>query len=411
MVTWLRPRRSAITFDLGGAGLRAFQLRRQGRQPALCDALELVRAPVFEDDEPVAPPLEAAQLSRLIGQGRFTGRDVALVLSPPDVQFFPIHLPDQALAQPPERIEQALKWEVSQESRDAAEGLEVRHWRLPAGRGQQANVMAVVMPMSRALEWHELLWQHNLYLRRIDVSPCALVRLAQCLWTPESHDLWGVLDLGLRHATLTVVVGTTPAYIRSLSVSPHRWTQQLSAAFEVDYPVAEQLLRDHRVHPTDRGYRATNESERGRRAQTNDGERGPVAGQPPAGSQCHNKEQHALMHAGDLSSALSSVLRESLHRLAQEVGRCFSYVMQSFPDHGVTRLLLAGGGADLQGLPAVLEAELDLPVARLATDPGVDTLTPAGSRCHTEEHPPPQVQFKPQAAAALGGAMLELETP
>ena len=326
--------------------------------------------PSAETGEPAPPTVDPALLSRLIGQGRFVGRDVVLVLSPPEVQFYPLHLPDQAMAQPPQRIEQALKWEVAQESRSAAEDLEVRFWKLPRGRGQQANVMAVVMPAKTALQWCELLQRQHLTIRRIDVSPCALVRLARRMWTPADNDLWGVLDLGLRHSTLTVVVGEVPTYIRSISASAHQWTRQLAAAFEVGYPVAEQIKRAHTLQPTERGLRT-------------------------AGS------GRNLQQASDMSSAFSSVLREPLHALAQDVGRCFSYVMQSYPDHSAKRLLLAGGGADLGGLPALLEAELGLAVTPLANG--------GGDNAPPWEHILRDVRLGPRAAAAFGSAILDME--
>ena len=379
MFARLRARRSAITFDLGGAGTRAYQFTYRGGAPQLTDALSFERGRAPSGDKeagaakssgpPAAAGIEPGQLSRLIGQGRFSGDSVALVLSPPDVRFFPLRLPDQALAQSPDRIEQALKWEVAQDSRSTAEDLEVRYWPLPRARGQQPNVLAVVMPTEAAVKWCELLQRERLNLRRIDVSPCALVRLARCLWTPAETDLWGVLDLGLRHSTLTLVVGPTPTYIRSVSVSAHQWTQQLATAFEVEYNVAEQLKREHGVQPTDRGV--------GTRA-----------------------EGRSLLQSADLAAAVSSVLRESLQALGREVGRCFSYVMQGFPDHTVKRLFLAGGGGNLRGLSAVLEASLGITVMPLAA---------MASSTGDGEHNSLRVEVQPHAAAALGGAILDLE--
>lgn len=369
MVSWLRARRSAVTFDLGAAGTRACQFQRRDGQFRLCDSLQLERLPSGTPEQDTLPAVDPVKLDRLIGQGSFNGRDVALILSPPDVQFFPLRLPDQAINQPADRVQQALRFEVAQESRKPAEDLEVRYWPLPRGRGQHANVMAVVMNAGQALRWCDLFTRHRLYLRRIDVSPCALVRLAQHAWTPADNDLWGVLDLGLRHTTLTVVVGTVPTYIRSLSVLASHWTEQLAKALEVSYPAAEQLKRQHSVQHTARGLRVT----------------------APAAS---------LSQATDFSSALSSVLRGSLQALGQEVGRCFSYVMQSFPDASVKRLLLAGGGANFAGLPAVLEAQLGVPVAPLACGTGDEG---------TQSAPLVNVRCEPSAAASLGGALLDLE--
>ncbi len=447
MVSWLRPRRSAITFDLGAAGIRACQFLQRGREPRLCDVLQLDLMPAEAADPPAAPTFEPALLRRLVGQGRFVGNDVTLVLSPPEVQFYPLRLPEQALTQAPERLEQALKWEVAQESRTEAEDLEVRHWPLPRGRGQPANVMAVVMPSQTARQWCEQLQRQHLTVRRIDVSPCALVRLSRCLWTPAENDLWGVLDLGLRHSTLTVVIGTVPTYVRSLSVCAHQWTRQLAAAFEVAYPLAEHIKREHGVQPTEvrDGNLAPADDRRSTPAGTTTVAAGPRTGRPtgwkpvphttvaagprtgrPTGWKPvpHTGKMpvpHTNVAAGptnDLGSALSSVLRDTLHTLAQEVGRCFSYVLQSFPEHNAKRLLLAGGGAELGGLSKVLEAELDIPVAPLDAEwergnvgtwergnVGTRERGNAGTR---ERGNVPGAT--PRAAAAFGGALVDLET-
>ena len=382
MLSRFRTRRSAITFDVGAAGLRAYQLRQRGPAPALCDALQFERTPTADAVAPAAPAVDPAQLDRLIGQGHFAGRDVGLVLSPPDVQFFPLRLPTQALSQAPERIEQALKWEVAQQSRGAADDLEVRHWRLPHSAGQQANVMAVAAPAELVLRWCGLLQQHHLSLRRIDVSPCALVRLCRAVWTPADQDLWGVLDLGLRHSTLTVVVGTVPTYVRCLSISTHQWTRKLAEAFEVTCTIAEQLKRQQPLQSGDRGIRTS------------------AAG---------GSDGHGLQHAADLSSAFWGVLRESIQTLALEVGRCFSYVMHTFPDHSVKRLFLAGGGAGLSGLPGILAGELGIPVVTLATVARGSPPPSGESPAPQWEHPLAGIRLEPQAAAALGGALLDLE--
>lgn len=372
MVSWLQTRQSGITFDVGAAGIRAYQFRAErwrDHNVRLCDGLQVDRTPAGDDEQLSAPTVDPGQLSRLIGQARFSGREVTLVLSSPEVQFAPMRLPEQVLSQPPARIEQALRWEVAQESRSNPDELEVRHWTLPQARGQQANVMAVTMPAKTALGWCDDLAAQGLELRRIDVSPCALVRLARQMWTPDEHDLWGVLDLGLRHTTLTVVAGATPVYIRSITGSAHEWTRQVAAAFEVAYPVAEQLKRTHGIQPDLRG------------------STGGTTGRE-------------LLHSEDLTTALSGILREPLHRLAREIGRCFSYTMQGYPDHAAKRLFLAGGGAELTGLTGLLERELDLSVAALAA-------TAATAPAWNE--PLPDIRFDSRAAVAVGAALLDLE--
>jgi Tfp pilus assembly PilM family ATPase len=375
-----RTRRSAITLDVGAAGIRICQCRgRQARGQVLSelrleDVLGVERLPSEPNGDeaearPSGSPEDGAQLHRLLGQGRFTGRDVVLVLSPPDVEFHPLRLPEAAFDQAPERIEQALKWEVARGTRGEASELEVRYWKLPPARGLAANVMAVVAPTATALRWCTALAGQHLVLKRLEVSPCALVRAARVHWSPATDDLWGLLDLGLRHSTLTLAAGTTPIYIRVLTSRAHDWTRRLASAFEISYTQAEQLKRSHGLLP-------------GRSASA------AAADTPPLAD-------------GALGSAFSGVLREPLHDLAVEIGRCFGYVMQSYSEHVVRRLLLAGGGAGLPGLAAVLEAELDIPVAPLVGTPGAADKTAGRSGALDLRDA--------RMTVALGGALLDLE--
>lgn len=372
MVTWLRKRRSAVTFDLGSAGIRACQLEGSDRTPQARDDLRVERgvpgAAMAEGDAPPTLRVEAGQVARLMGQGAFHGHDVGLIVSPPEAHFYPLHMPERILAEPAERVQQALKWEISQETRQSVDDLEVRYWSLPRGRGMKVNVMAVALPTQTTLAWFDQLAQHNLQLKRIDAAPCALIRLARQVWCPGDGDLWGVLDLGQRHTTLTLAIGDVPAYIRTLSANSHEWTMRLANAFEVTYEVAEEIKRSQTMLP--------------------------YAGEP-VGPLSRAED----LGGDDLSGTLARILNDSLRNLVQEVGRCFSYLMQNFPEHTVRGLLLAGGGADLAGLSSRLSAELDIPVQVLCN---------RGS-ASAWEHPLDGVNLAPQSAAAVGGALLDLE--
>jgi Tfp pilus assembly PilM family ATPase len=374
MIPWLQRRRSTISFDVGASGMRACQLRRCGRRVEVCDALDFERPLGAGQTKVPEPVIEPGRLEGLVGRGTFAGRNVTLVLSPPEVQFFPITLPVQALSQDPARIEQALKCEVAQQSRRSESELEVRFWTLPASRAQMANVMAVVLRSELALGWAAGFAQQRLHLHRIEAAPCALVHLAASLWPPIESELWGVLDLGLRGAVLTVVVGTVPTYIRVLSASAHEWTQQLARAFDIPSAVAERLKRERGI-------------------------------QPARGDLRVNASAPALAGVTDLASAFGSVLREPLTTLTRELRMCLSYVMQNFPEVSLGRLVLAGGGANLRGLPEVIQESLDVPVSLLRVERGAEQSADdaAGPRLIHGDMPP-------QSAACVGAAMLDLSS-
>jgi Tfp pilus assembly protein PilN len=402
MLAHLCSRNSAITFDVGTAGIRAFQVGarsrlalglgacsrfafgRGGRGSHLAsrDLLQLELSPARPQDDQEPPAPDYSRLARLVGQANFTGNQIGLVLSPPDAHFCALRLPKKALAQPEERIRQALVWEVAREMRADASELEVRHWLLPPGHHQGLNVMAVALPIERALGWHQLFARDRLCLRRIAVSPCALVHLACRMQTPAENELWGILDLGFRRSTLTVVIGHVPAYIRSLSASADVWTRRLAQGFEVALPAAEQIKRAHGMRSAERGFRPSQ------------------ADQP-------------LLDAHDTPSVVFALLREPVDHLIHQINRCFNYVLQNFSDLNATRLLLAGGGANLRGLADYLQAQLDVSVALLASEvPASAAASAPDAATHPVpwERPVPDTTIRPETAAAIGAALLDADS-
>lgn len=388
MFARLRSRNSAITFDVGASGVRAFQAAARGPRIERRDSMHLTLLPTQRAADAKPTPPDYSRLSRLVGQGNFDGRDVALVLSPPDVRFCTLRMPRKALDQPEQKVRETLAWEVAREMRAEAHELEVRHWPLPPGHHQGLNVMAVALPIERALGWHALFAAQNLRLRRIDVSPCAIVHLARRIAAPGAKDVWGVLDLGFHSTTLTVVLGDTPVYIRALNASADRWTQKLAEAFEVSPAGAEQLKRKYGIVLGERGVRM------------------PDSAVEPAG----------LMNAPDIPGVVFNLLRESLNDLIHEVSRCLAYVLQNFSDANATCLYLAGGGANLPGLAEYLGLQLDMQVRLLTNlDPRAleseDSNPPANARDTDWTRPLGGTPVRPEAASVIGGALLDLEIP
>jgi Tfp pilus assembly PilM family ATPase len=382
MLSRLRSRRSAIAFDLGRAGIRAYQLQSRAGRLSRCDSLQLDLSPdgAAEEEETAARP-DSSRLARLVGQGSFCGREIAVILPPADVQFQAFRLPARVLSEGDERIQAALKWEVSRETRSEPGDLEVRHWLLPPGHHQGLNVMAAAITTRQAVEWFEFFAQHHLHLRRLDVSPCAIVRAGCQVWTPAENELWGILDVGFHQASLTIVVGRTPTYIRSLSATTDQWTRQLATALDVPGAVAERLKREHGIRPVERG----------------------VGGSAGRGAVLEQLDAEAL------PGVFFGLLRESLDTLVQDINRCFSYVLQNFTDLNVSRLLLAGGGAHLRGFASFLDTQLGVSVSPLTS--GVDqesaeSTAPesSGPSCKLSA-----IEFSPTVAAAVGGAILDLE--
>jgi Tfp pilus assembly PilM family ATPase len=365
----ITPRYSAIVFDLGATGWRACQLRRRGATVETFENLRLDLPPESiprgEAPDPSASVEDpaarlAARAARLMEQARFRGRDVGLVLSPRDVQFHALAVPPGLLSQSPQRVQEALRFELSHIARSDPAKLEIRYWSLPDAAAARHNVMAVTMDRSLAQAWVRRMEEQGLHLRRLDVAPLAQARLGSHLFPSSESDLWGVLDAGYHQATLTILVGSTPTYIRSMPTSLCTWTARLAQALDIAPTLAEQL---HYHHGISAGAVAPVE---------------PIQGQ--------------LEDQADLGPLFFSLLREQLTQLADEIVRCLSYVLQAHPETNATRVLLAGSGGALPGLAEFLELHVGLPVAVLRAPDA------------------PRLPGGPDLSAALGGALLDLET-
>lgn len=367
MLPKLRRSHSAILFDVGTSGVRMFQVNRAGSGTRLIDALRAERnaTAALTTVEGAAPPdwFDAEQLRRFIGQGRFIGTDIGLVLSPPDVKFVPLALPEAALARArrlgPTAIAAALKVELAQAQRGDSDEFEVCHWDLPAARGTRANVMVAAVRTDVAARWCTDCAAQGLTLTRLEVLPSALVRGAAEVAPAEAGEVWGILDLGHRHTTMTVVLGNTPVYIRGLAAGQRRWIDRLSEAFEITPAVAHELLHTHGLQSDAR------------------------AGVDRSGGR-------DLFLATDVGGAVTCIVQEELAALGREVERCFAYVLQAYPCQTAPRIFLAGSGACVPRLDAVLERCIGVPVACLAP--------PAGSST---------ASFGTTDAAAYGAALLD----
>jgi len=359
MLGLLRKRASAITFDPGLSAIRVCQLRGGGQSGSVRDRIEL--ALPGADAKSRMPDMP--RLCRAIEQGDFSGADVGLVLGSPLARFHALKLPEPLLREAPEQASEALAWEIARETRADPAQLEVRFWKLPPGHRQGLNVLAATIPRDAAIQLFGDFSARRLRLRSVGVAPCALVRAALLLHDPGPEEVWGVLDLGGTHTSLTIVLQQTPVYVRSLAFQSDHLTRRISEAFEVPPEEAEAIKRRHGLTPSDRGLR------------------------PGRGA--------SLVSDEDIARVVFAVAREPLEALTRDIIQCFSYVIESFPAAQASRLFLAGGGAALNGLESLLEDLLGVPTEVLRRAAGAD----GGSH----------IELTPSCAAVVGAALLDVE--
>lgn len=322
------------------------------------------RSALFEDPLRDAPDsqqqrdLSASRLARMITQGAFHGRDAVLGLKPPDVNLFPIALPEALLAESPEQLATALRFEAARETQSDPQELVVDGWPLPASGRTEHNYMIAAAGTDIVRRHVDLCESVGLDLLRIDVAPGALLRAA---WHNKHFGddvIWGVLDIGFSSTVLALAIGQHCVFVRSARTTGNTFTTAIADALTVDYGEAERLKRNVRL-PRDDADRTS----------------------------ARNQQQDKL---------LWSILRPSIKSLAREVERAFAYAMESYPERNPSELFLAGGGGRMHGLPETLKKILGIDVGVL--DPGTD-LHP-----HTLATPAaePQSAFAAPIGLALG---------
>ncbi|MBK8915615.1 MAG: pilus assembly protein PilM [Phycisphaerales bacterium] len=336
---------SKIAIDAGPVSVALCQLRR-GRA-GVC----VHRRAVMEDalgcigDELQASEARIQRTLRLIEQGGFRGSEASVALKPPDVAFFPARLPDSVTTASRAQCLTVLRFEAARQAQCPPDALEVDFWPLPPGNRMGNNVLIVSVQQSVVERWTDFCAAIGLRLTRVDVAPCAFTRLMQrraAEGGAEDRALWGILDMGHAHATLTIGMGVTAVYVRPISITGATYTQAICGALSIDFPTAEMLKRRYAPRPAAVALQTASSP----------------AEEAPRG-------QRWTDAMGELATALEPVLRNRHKALAVEVERAFSYVMESYPDAPAGALFLCGGGARLAGLGESLSDALGVQAALL----------------------------------------------
>lgn len=320
--------------------LRVCQVNGLGRGGGIVDLLELPRSA----DESEAPLM--ADLDPILMRGQFLGQQVGLLLDAPMVEFQELRVPTNLLKRPPEEVQSALAWELGRDARLDGNALEVRYWHLPPGHSEGHNVMTVAVPRVTTESVLEAVDNSHYELSFVTVEPLALAACAQASQLElGSSESWGILDLGAKRATLTVMAGSTPIYVRTLGEGVHRWAERVGRAFRVEGRAARSLLAEHGVLSAER----------------HDAEVGAASDSDGA----YGGASTAVMSGVRIADIAIGALGSTLDELAQQVGVCFTYVAGNFPQFEAKRILLAGGGAQTPGVAAHLQERLGVSVTPL----------------------------------------------
>ncbi len=327
-----RKTTSPIGLDVGQTAARAVQL-------VSCDgACTLLSATAwhFSAEETSATKWDtlSERLRRALRQQDFSGRALAAGLSQPDLELHALELPrGEKTDAPGNQINSAAHWEIERLSRFEDQATQTDHWWLPPGRGARTTAIGAAVPRDTVQRLWDACHRAGADCRRVDATACALSRAGSLLRTPDTNDVWGVLDIGARATRLVLCVDETPALARLVESGGQGWTDRIAASLQVSSDAAERHKRDHGIRPA------------GGRFASGGGRRPAEAAPAPL---------------TELAVMIFGALRPELDQIAGEVERSYEYVLQSCPGRKAGELILAGGGAALKQLSAYLSDRLGI---------------------------------------------------
>lgn len=320
---------SPVGLDVGGAAVRAAQLRRTGDTWSAC-LLGSWRLP--EGSAGLSEDGNAVQRAgRWLSQLGFRRRVAVAGLSAPDIELHAMELPNMPSSTTPRQRRQAARWETERLMSFEQGTAEIDHWSLPESKVMSSTAIGVATSrtgLDRVLEMCETA---KLECAQVDASSCALARFGTLSRGPdaEKEDVWGVLDLGARMTRLIVCVGETPVLARAFDYGGQSWTEKLASSLSVSEGTAE-------MHKCDCGIARVARD----------------AGQSSETSKA----------AGVLSGMIYNVLRTDLDLILDELERSYRYVLQCFPQRKPGPLILTGGGANMRNLDALFSERLGIEV-------------------------------------------------
>lgn len=342
------------------------------------------------------------RIKRVLRQNEFRGREVVVGLSSPEVELraLELPLPNDAQGRTPamtalrdEPLRQAAQWEIERLMSLPQGEVESDFWLLPASNAVlarrskaehpgQPTAIGVVAEKTIVSGVWKMCEAAGVVCRRLDTSLCALSRFGswlRSLPTAEglsgeardlsgsrdeeaAGDIWGLLDLGDYQVRLAICIDEVPVLVRCFDTGGDQWTRRIAESLGLSVAAAEIHLRDHGIQlvtrsgdtqrhapDTDSTEHQTDKEGRGvrREDQADGGADGSQGGAAPSA------------HLGGI---IRNILREELDSLCGEIERSYRYVLQCYPRHRVSELILVGGAGEMRNLDEYLNEHLGIEV-------------------------------------------------
>jgi len=349
--------RTVVGLDVGSSGLRAVQLSLGKRGPALRKfaVTELprgaVRAGVVVDVKAVSQAVRS-----LWAEGKFSTKEVVFGIANDSVLVREMDLDWME----PDDFRKALDYQVADSIPMPVETANLDFHVLGEFDGQGEDgatrplvrILLVAAARDMADGFVEAVRGAGLRPVKADLVPFALIR-ATCPGGSEPDAAEAIIDVGADILNVVVHQGGQPRFVRIVpGLGGNHITSALEEQFGWSYEEAER-----------------SKIELGLPVQAQDVHSG---GADPV----HNRVEHRQATGTRLTLAhpAQQIIDERVSALVGEVATTLDFFLSSSPEvTHLERVVLSGGGSQMQGLPQRLASELRVPVEELAPLAGVST--------------------------------------
>jgi type IV pilus assembly protein PilM len=322
------PRKSHLGIDIGSHTIKIVELRST---PRGMDLVHHATAPTPPGGFQVS--VLAAQLKEMIQEGRIKTKQAVVGLAGKGVAARRLSLPKI----PEEEVQEAIRWQAGElfpfSLGDAMLAFKVLPRDESGGKTKQ-EVLVVAATREAVMEHVEVLQQAGLEPVGLMAEPHALEQLWRNTNLGEGEEgAIAVLDLGAHNTNIHIFHGGELQFSRYVPTSGDAFTMALTGMIrageqeiELNTAQAEALKRQHGIPSVE---------DRGKTAE------------------------------GIPLSQVAVRIRPVLEKLETEISRSFDYYAFQFQGETITRLLLAGGGAQLKGIESFFDERFDVKVGFL----------------------------------------------
>ncbi|MEE9122503.1 MAG: type IV pilus assembly protein PilM [Syntrophobacteria bacterium] len=322
------PAKKHLAIDIGNHTLKILELRSTARG---IDIVHHAVAPTPPGGFQIS--VLAAQLKEMIQEHRIKTKQAVVGLAGKGIATRRLTLPNI----PEEEIQEAVRWQAGElfpfSLGDAMLAFQILERDDSSAQAKQ-EVLAAAATRETVMEHIALLQEAGLEPVGLLAEPHALEQFWRTANLADDEEgAIAVLDLGARKTSIHVFQGRELQFSRYVPTSGDAFTMALTGMIragdqeiELNTAQAEKLKREHGIPSVE---------DRGKT-----GEGIPL-------------------------SQLAVRIRPVLEKLETEISRSFDYYAFQFQGETITRLLLTGGGAQLQGIEAFFADRFDVRVGFL----------------------------------------------